>query len=109
MKEALAQVCPDLPVTLSSDLSREYREYERTSTAVVNAYIQPITRTYLGQLDRTLAEAGSTGQFLLTRSVGGVMTVASRTDGASTADPLRGRRRGSSARLPSARSSGFPI
>ena len=77
MKEALAQVCPDLPVTLSSDLSREYREYERTSTAVVNAYIQPITRTYLGQLDRTLAEAGSTGQFLLTRSGGGVMTVAS--------------------------------
>ena len=77
MKEALAQVCPDLPVTLSSDLSREYREYERTSTAVVNAYIQPITRTYLGQLDRTLAEAGSSGQFLLTRSGGGVMTVAS--------------------------------
>lgn len=77
MKEALAQVCPELPVTLSSDLSREYREYERTSTAVVNAYIQPITRTYLGQLDRTLAEAGSSGQFLLTRSGGGVMTVAS--------------------------------
>ncbi|MXZ42340.1 MAG: hydantoinase/oxoprolinase family protein [Caldilineaceae bacterium SB0666_bin_21] len=77
MQEALALVCPDLPVTLSSDLCREYREYERTSTAVVNAYIQPITRAYLGQLDGTLAEAGSHGQFLLTRSGGGVMTVAS--------------------------------
>ena len=77
MQQILEQICPDLPVTLSSDLSREFREYERTSTAVVNAYIQPITRSYLGELDHSLTKSGSSGRFLLTRSGGGVMTVAS--------------------------------
>lgn len=75
MREVLAEVCPGLSVTLSSDLSREYREYERTSTAVIDAYVKPITRSYLEKLDDELAESGLQGNFLLTRSGGGAMTV----------------------------------
>ncbi len=77
MRSVLQEVCPDVAVTLSSDLSREYREYERTSTAVINAYIHPATRSYLGHLQRALGRQGFTGQFLLVRSGGGAMTASS--------------------------------
>ena len=45
---------PDVVVTLSHELSREYREYERTSTAVLDAYIKPIVRRYLERLEGQL-------------------------------------------------------
>lgn len=75
MRDVLQEICPDVAVSLSSDLSREYREYERTSTSVINAYVQPISQAYLGRLDQALRHDGFQGQFLLTRSGGGVMTV----------------------------------
>lgn len=77
MAEILAQECPDVSVTLSHQLSREYREYERTSTTVIDAYVKPITRSYLERLDNELSTSGFAGHFLLTRSGGGAMTVAS--------------------------------
>ena len=40
--EAIARRHPDLPVTLSSAIAAEWHEYERTSTAVINAYVQPL-------------------------------------------------------------------
>ncbi len=46
----LEQEIPDLPVTLSSDLLPEYREYERTSTTVINAYVRPLVMNYLSRL-----------------------------------------------------------
>jgi N-methylhydantoinase A len=45
---------PDLAITLSSDLLPEHREYERTATTVINAYVQPLVRRYLSQLDDAL-------------------------------------------------------
>ncbi|PJF39158.1 MAG: 5-oxoprolinase, partial [Phototrophicales bacterium] len=54
MKQVLNDEAPELFVTLSSDLSREYREYERTSTSVIDAYVKPITRTYLERLNNEL-------------------------------------------------------
>lgn len=75
MAEVLAEHCPTISVTLSHQLSREYREYERTSTAVIDAYIKPITRTYLDKLDQNLRSMGFKGRFLMTRSGGGAMTV----------------------------------
>jgi N-methylhydantoinase A len=80
MEEVLRQECPELLVTLSHRLSREYREYERTSTAVMDAYIKPIIRSYLDELDSALRTGGFDGHFLLTRSGGGAMTVASATE-----------------------------
>ncbi|MBI3800207.1 MAG: hydantoinase/oxoprolinase family protein [Deltaproteobacteria bacterium] len=79
MEEVLHQECPEILVTLSHRLSREYREYERTSTAVMDAYIKPVVRSYLATLDGELRRRGFTGHFLLTRSGGGAMTVASAT------------------------------
>ena len=64
---------PDLSVSISSDIVREYREYERTSTTVVNSYIQPIFRRYIGSLESGLAEQGFTGSFYITRSGGGAL------------------------------------
>jgi N-methylhydantoinase A len=75
MAEIILDECPNIEVTLSSALSREYREYERTSTAVMDAYVKPITRRYLQGLNRSLKREQFTGNFLLTRSGGGAMTL----------------------------------
>jgi N-methylhydantoinase A len=75
MGAILAEVAPDAEVTLSHQLSREYREYERTSTAVLDAYIKPTVRSYLADLQQRLDEDGFEGRFLMSRSGGGAMTV----------------------------------
>ena len=77
MREVLAEVAPGVEVSISSDLSREYREYERTSTAVLDAYIKPIVRTYLYDLGAELEAGGFEGRFLMMRSGGGAMTASS--------------------------------
>lgn len=77
MAEILAAEAPRVVVTLSSDLSRQLREYERTSTAVLDAYIKPIVRSYLTKLEGVLDDRGFEGQFLMTRSGGGAMTAGS--------------------------------
>lgn len=77
MRQVLLEAAPDLEVSLSSDLSKEYREYERTSTAVLDAYIKPIVRTYLHKLASELESDGFSGQFLMMRSGGGAMTAHS--------------------------------
>lgn len=76
MREVLDDVAPDVAVTLSHELSREYREYERTSTAVLDAYVKPIVRRYLHDLETALAARGFGGRFLVTRSGGGAMTAS---------------------------------
>lgn len=76
MAQVLQEHCPGVSVALSHELSREYREYERTSTAVVDAYIKPLVRTYLERLDGELRRAGFQGRFFMMRSGGGAMTLA---------------------------------
>jgi N-methylhydantoinase A len=71
---------PELAVSISSDIVREYREYERTSTTVVNAYIQPIFRRYIRALEGTLAEQGFGGSFYITRSGGGALLARDSAD-----------------------------
>lgn len=71
---------PGVEVTLSHQLLREYREYERTSTAVLDAYVKPVVRAYLARLEDELAGQGFDGHFLLTRSGGGTMTVDAAKD-----------------------------
>jgi N-methylhydantoinase A len=77
MRDILAEEAPGVAVSLSHELSREYREYreyERTSTAVLDAYVKPVVRRYLEVLEHDLARSGFTGRFLVTRSAGGAMT-----------------------------------
>ncbi|WP_213775249.1 hydantoinase/oxoprolinase family protein [Bradyrhizobium sp. dw_78] len=61
-------------VSLSHELSREWREHERTSTAVANAYVGPRMERYLESLQGRLTEEGLAGALLLMESNGGVMT-----------------------------------
>jgi N-methylhydantoinase A len=53
--ELVHDVMPDLPISLSSTILPEYREYERTATTVINAYVQPLVARYLKRLDEALA------------------------------------------------------
>lgn len=76
MREVLEEEAPQVEVSLSHELSREYREYERTSTAVLDAYIKPIMRSYLKALEDQLEEQGFNGRFLMSRSGGGAMTAS---------------------------------
>jgi N-methylhydantoinase A len=65
---------PGVYVTASSAISGEFREYERTSTAVANAYVGPLVASYLDDLRGALAGRGFHGPLLITQSNGGVMT-----------------------------------
>jgi N-methylhydantoinase A len=64
---------PELSVTASSDVATEWREFERTSTTVLNSYIQPPFAAYLGDLGGRLREAGYARPFALMQSNGGVI------------------------------------
>ena len=75
LRDGLARLLPDLPVSLSSEIGPEIREYERTSTTVLNALLIPVMRAYLVRLRERLAEAGITAPLLLMQSNGGVCTV----------------------------------
>ncbi len=52
--ELVRGVCPDLPLSLSSAILPEYREYERTATTVINAYVAPLVGRYLARLEQAL-------------------------------------------------------
>jgi N-methylhydantoinase A len=63
---------PAMFVSASHELSQEYREFERCSTVVANAYIGPKVRRYLGEIDRYIRAAGFGGSFLVVQSTGGL-------------------------------------
>lgn len=69
--EIVAERHPGVPVSLSSKVARELKEFERTSAAVINAYIQPLMSAYLGKLDRELGGRGFDGHFSIMLSNGG--------------------------------------
>ena len=70
----LRKLLPGLAVSASSDITKEWREYERTSTVVLNAYVQPILDRYLGNLESTLRSLGVDGQLHVMLSNGGTAT-----------------------------------
>ncbi|HCP00084.1 MAG TPA: methylhydantoinase, partial [Rhodospirillaceae bacterium] len=72
-KAIIGEMYPDVAVSISADIVREYREYERTSTTVVNAYVKPIFQTYVAGLESNLGAAGFDGAFYITRSGGGAL------------------------------------
>jgi len=78
--EILAQELPGASISASHRITQEWREYERTSTTVVNAYIQPVMDRYLGAFGRALGGRGFRGQLLVTQSNGGASSLgAART------------------------------
>lgn len=71
-RDILAELLPDVSITLSSEVSPEIREYERWSTAVANAYVQPVMDRYLGRLDEALRKKGVGCPLFLITSGGGL-------------------------------------
>ncbi|WP_342364253.1 hydantoinase/oxoprolinase family protein [Terrarubrum flagellatum] len=72
----LKEELPDVRVTLSSDVCPEVREYERTSTAVANAYVQPLIDGYLARMADALQVEQFRGAIYLVTSGGGVTSIA---------------------------------
>jgi N-methylhydantoinase A/oxoprolinase/acetone carboxylase beta subunit len=75
VREILKAELPDLWVTLSSEVCPEVREYERTSTAVANAYVQPLMDSYLARMQTALAAEKFTGTIYLVTSGGGLTAI----------------------------------
>ncbi|HBK04624.1 MAG TPA: methylhydantoinase [Acetobacteraceae bacterium] len=71
----LHEALPDVPVSLSSEVSPEMREWERFSTTVANAYVQPMMARYLRRLEADLHAAGAVAPLFLMMSGGGLTTI----------------------------------
>ena len=76
IRDHLLAAHPGLPVSISSEVSPEIREYERTSTTVLNALLIPVVRSYLRRLEARLLAHGVTARVLLVQSNGGVCSPA---------------------------------
>ncbi|MFN8186080.1 MAG: hydantoinase/oxoprolinase family protein [Gaiellales bacterium] len=72
-RELVRELWPDVLVSLSHEVLPRWREYERTSTTVIDAYLKPLMHDYLGRLEEE-CDRGGIGQLLILRSNGGVMT-----------------------------------
>jgi N-methylhydantoinase A len=74
-RDLIAEVAPHVPVSLSSEVCPEIREYERTSTTVANAYVQPLMSGYLRRLEAALADRGCRAPLRLMTSGGHLASV----------------------------------
>ena len=73
--QKIRELWPEVAAVASCQIAREWREYERTNTAVLSAYVQPVARHYLDRLDRSLDDIGMKGSFYVMQSNCGVDTV----------------------------------
>jgi len=69
--DLLAKALPDLHVTISSDITREFREFERASTTTLSAYVQPVIDRYIQRFRQRLAAENFRGRFSVMQSNGG--------------------------------------
>ena len=74
--EILRQAAPQLYVSVSADIAPVMGEYERSATALFNAYVGPVIDSYLSRLERTLADNGLKQKLLIVQANGGLATVA---------------------------------
>ena len=74
-RDLLAERLPDVPVSISSEVAPQMREFERFNTVCANAYVQPLIATYLRQLEAQLLETGATCPVYLIHSGGGLINV----------------------------------
>jgi N-methylhydantoinase A len=74
--EWLATAFPSVPITLSSDISQNPREYQRFTTAAANAAVAPLMRNYLGRVEGGVRAAGFKGDLVVLDSNGGAQSVA---------------------------------
>lgn len=75
IRDVIHELHPGFPVTISSDVLPEFREYERTLTACMNSYVRPRVESYVRSLEGSLQELGVRGDLNLLRSDAGLMSV----------------------------------
>ncbi len=75
IRDIAAEMYPDLPVTISTDILPEFREYERCLTTVMNSYVRPKMANYLKGIQHKLADAKIDTTVNIVRSDGGVMSI----------------------------------
>ncbi len=74
LADLVAEVAPGLPVSRSSEVVPEIREFERTSTTVANVYVMPLMARYLADLERKIHDLGVPGRLYIMLSSGGIAT-----------------------------------
>lgn len=74
VREIIHEVYPDAQVSISSDITGEFREFERTSTVVLNTYVMPRMRAYVGDLEARLTDSGFRGALNMIQSTGGMVS-----------------------------------
>lgn len=80
----LGTALPDISVTCSHEVTREFREYERASTTTLAAYVQPVIDSYLNRFEEGLAAQGFDGRFSIMQSNGGRLPVEAMAKNAIT-------------------------
>ncbi|HUB16808.1 MAG TPA: hydantoinase B/oxoprolinase family protein [Acetobacteraceae bacterium] len=73
--EIVRATCPELAVSISSDVVAELWEYQRCATTCANAYVQPLMARYLAQLERELRARGCRGELRMMHSAGGLLSL----------------------------------
>ena len=76
----VAERFPDIPVSLSSDILPEFREYDRAITTVMNDYVRPIMKRYLSRIEDRLKQEGVSARLHIVRSDGGLMSAAAASE-----------------------------
>lgn len=74
LRELILEIRPELSVSLSSDINAEYREFERTNTVVIDAYLKPIIVRYIRRLAAELENGGLRAQLFIMQGSGGMIT-----------------------------------
>lgn len=75
VRDVLREKCPEIAVSISSEVSPQMREYERFNTVVANAYIKPLMASYLGRLEERLKSEGTDCRIFLMHSGGGIISI----------------------------------
>lgn len=74
IRDRLRQRLPDIDVSISSEVSPKFREYERTNTTVANSYVKPIVSRYVRHLGEALSTKGFQNEFFIMQSSGGLVS-----------------------------------
>lgn len=80
LKRIVEERFPHIPVSLSSEILPEFREYDRAITTVMNAYVRPIMRRYLSGIERRLSERAMKSRLHIMRSDGGLMSATAASE-----------------------------
>src|SRR5699024_591036 len=80
LKEILTEIIPEVSITLSYEVLPEFKEYERTSTTVANAYVLPKMKNYLAYLRKEISDMKINSDSYVSQANGGVITAETATD-----------------------------